>query len=254
MNLFELAFASFLYSGLTGYRESYLEFRRKVGGDPDFAIPAHHDFLLDWLNRWGCRFERDKRPRASSAIGQWHRRYGSNLCPAAKGIWGLNHKELDALDAAYQDLRDRPVFCSERGGKAAGRRIGPTAASKILFALRPRAALAWDEKMRNGLRRTLGVTTYRQFLSLGKDESIALERQCREHGIDLDGLPETLNRAEATLAQLIGEYYWVIHTKGIVMPDPEVLERWLSWSKAPASFGPPAAAVKGAGSDRHPHA
>lgn len=238
MTLFELAFASFLYSKLTGYRESYLEFRRRVGDNPDFAITTNRDYLFEWLNRWGCRIESDKRPQASSAIGQWHRRYGLKLCPEAKGIWGLNHKELDALDAAYQDLRDRPVFCCERGGKAVERRVGPTAASKILFALRPRAALAWDEKMRNGLRKTLGVTTYRQFLELAKSDSIALKRQFREHGLDFNGLPETLSRPEATLAQLIGEYYWVKHTKGIAMPDSRVLERWSAWSKAPVTLGP----------------
>lgn len=230
ITLFELAFSSYLYSELTDYENRYLDFRTLVGDSPNLAKPNHRDYLLDWLNKWGCRFELDKLPQASSTIEQWFRQYKEKLCPKERHVWQLNDWELDDLGTAYEDLQKRFVFSYSRAGKSIDRRVGPTAASKVLFALRPRAALAWDDKMRKGLKDDHDVFTYRQFLERAKNDGIALKKQCKGHGIRFGSLPAILNRGKTTMAQLISEYYWVKHTRGIVLPKQDVLRKWVSWN------------------------
>jgi hypothetical protein len=51
-----------------------------------------------------------------------------------------------------------------------------------------------------------------------------------QHGMKLEDLPEIFKRLRATTAQLIGEYYWVIYTRKIEIPGPEVLRQWTGWS------------------------
>ena len=235
VTLFEMAFSSFLYSKLTDYENTYLNFRERTGGRPDLARQEHRDYLLEWLNKWGCRFEVEKFPKASEAIGQWYWQHGKRLCSERKNLWKLTGPELDSLGDAYEDLRDRNAFKYRRGGKLVHRHVGATAASKILFSLKPRAAIAWDDLMRKRMRLDQKRLTYRQFLEKAKGDLIDLKMQCDEHGIKLMDLPAELNRECATPAQLMGEYYWVTYTRELSkldMPDERLLKQWVKWSRA----------------------
>ena len=232
VTLFEMAYSSFLYSKLTDYENTYLAFRERTDGRPDLAKQEHRDFLLEWLNKWGCRFEVKKFPKVSEAIGQWYRQHGERLCSERKNLWKLTGSELDALGDAYEDLQNTTAFKYRRGGKLVNRHVGATAASKILFSLKPRAAVAWDDLMRKRMRLDQKRLTYRQFLEQAKGDLIGLKIQCDKHGFRLTELPAELNRENATPAQLTGEYYWVTYTRELEMPDKSVLKKWGKWSKA----------------------
>ncbi len=232
VTLFEMAFSSFLYSKLTDYENTYLVFRERTDGKPDLAKQKHRDFLLEWLNKWGCRFEVEKLSKFSEAIWQWHRQHRERLCSERKNLWKLTGPELDALGDAYEDLRDTTAFKYRRGGKLVHRHVGATAASKILFSLKPRAAIAWDDLMRKRMRLDQKRLTYRQFLEQLKGDLIGLKMQCDKYGLRLTDLPAELNREDATPAQLMGEYYWGTYTRELEMPDKEVLKIWVKWSKA----------------------
>lgn len=231
VTLFELAFSSFLYSELTDYENTYLAFRERTGGTLKLAKPGHRDHLLEWLNRWGCRFEIDKFPKISEAIGQWHRQYSAELCSSNRNLWQLSGQEIDVLGDAYEDLRDRTAFKYKRGGKLVNRHVGATAASKILFALKPRAAIAWDDLMRKRMRLDGKRLTYRQFLEFARSDLIDLGKHCEKHGFTLVDLPVELKRKKTTPAKLLGEYYWVTYTRELKMPDPGVLKQWVKWSQ-----------------------
>lgn len=221
-----------MYSELTDYENTYLAFRELTGGTFDLARAAHRDHLLEWLNKWGCRFEIDKFPKVSEAIAQWNRQYGKELCSDSRNLWHLSDQEIDALGDAYEDLRDRTAFKYRRGGKLVHRHVGATAASKILFASKPRAAIAWDDLMRKKMKDSHKRLTYKQFLELAKGDLISLKMQCEKHDVKLTALAAELGRRKATAAQLIGEYYWVTYTRELEMPNPGTLKQWVKWSKA----------------------
>lgn len=231
VTLFEIAFSSFMYSKFTDFEDTYLTFRASTGGTLDLAKKDHRDFLLEWLNKWGCRFDTGKLPKVSEVVRQWHVWYEKELPSNKRHLWQLSGEEIGILADAYEDLRDRTAFTYKRGGKTINRRIGATAASKILFACRPRAAIAWDELMRKKMKVGSARLSYVEFLESAKKELLDLKKQCHENGIKLTALPAELGRQKATPAQLLGEYYWAKYTRGLETPDPRTLKHWVKWSQ-----------------------
>jgi hypothetical protein len=112
-----------------------------IGGAADLAVAGQRDELRRWLNKWGCRlrYPQPGEPDVfSDSLAQWWASGGSGLPddPVAE----LSDADVGTLADSYADLAARPAaaLTRRRGAPAGHRVIAPTAASKIMFALRPK--------------------------------------------------------------------------------------------------------------------
>jgi len=228
MTLYELAVSS-CFRRVLDLDTSFLKFMDKVDGALDVTRPEHREYLLCWLNEWGCRqFARDYHERASQEIRAWFRENGSSL-PLL---------DSDLVDMGESQCRDAAQCYGELVGRTASIRsggpvvIGPTGASKILFAVRPRALPPWD----NAIMNTLGYDgleeSFLRFLLYARQLAQKLAKECTQRGFGLSELPGKLGRsATITVPKLIDEYHWITITRNVTLPTAADLKEWLSWSR-----------------------
>lgn len=229
ISTFQLALTSYVYINFTDFERTYVQLIEETKPTLDLANKDHRMHLLDWLNKWICRINREQFNLASESIRIWNEQYLVSLCSPDKSLWELSRAELGALSEAYENLRKRPASIIERNCKRITRTIGPTAASKILFALRPNAAVAWDAGMRKALRQDSRRCTYQSFLELVQTDLKELESELERVGVELADLCLELSRPSATAAQIVGEYYWMKMNKGVIFPGDDFFRRW--WTK-----------------------
>ncbi len=230
MNLFELAFTCYIYDFFTSFNQSYKSFLKFTGNNVDLYNPAHRKELICWLNKWGCRqFALDYHEFASNEIFSWYEEGYIDLIPHDKNIWELTQLELENISDIYDALAEKKASYKARKGKELSIKVGATGASKILFALRPGIAIPWDEAIRQGLKHTGSGESYVDYLKQAKTKIESLYSSCVINSIELSEIPKVLNREEATVAQLVGEYFWITETKKCYPPSPETLQLWAMW-------------------------
>lgn len=231
MNLFDLAFTSHVYNSFTGFNESYKSFLKKVNNDLDLLDPKHRKALIVWLNKWGCRqFSLEYHEMASNEILSWYKEGYLEVIPKDERLWELNEKELKKISDAYDELAEKKASKKKRNGNLLSINVGPTGASKILFALRPEVMVPWDVAIRNGLGYNGDGESYVNYLKQSKSLIESLSTSCKKKGIELLEVPQELGREESTVAQLIGEYYWVTETKDCYPPSSKTVQQWAKWS------------------------
>src|SRR6266478_6531154 len=93
---------------------------------------VHATALLNWLNQWGCRIAGNLFPALSTSLSYWDQQWRPQLPQPHVELVNLQNADLDIIVAAYE------VLLTVHG-------LGPTAAAKVLFALHPETAMAWDE-------------------------------------------------------------------------------------------------------------
>ena len=203
--------ASDLYMRITNFELRYLELRRATDPELDLGRPDHRGALLSWLNQWGCRqFKISDHHVASSNILSWYKLWAARLPAREQRLCDLSEGSLEDLALAYDALRHKIASHQERSTRPIRKTVGPTGASKILFALRPRVAVAWDMAMRRESTYKDGSAyNYQDFLVQVRDDLADLARECEEGGFPLCDLPDCLGRAKSTLPQLVGEYYYL---------------------------------------------
>ena len=230
MKLYELAFACFIYSNFSDYDKSYLEFLRKVQHQPDLLNRRHLDSLVIWLNKWGCRqFAVKDYGLACSEISTWYKQFAGLLCDSKKNLWDLQDTELTTVANAYEVLSCKKA--SFRKGKK-GRfcvSVGPTGASKILFALRQNALIPWDDPIREYYNYDGSGASYSAYLNKVKGLIIELSVECEKNGFALEQLPAQLGRKTSSVIKLIDEYHWITITSGWQMPEIGVFKKWARW-------------------------
>ena len=116
-----------------------------------------------------------------------------------------------------------------QNGKSTLVTFGPTAAAKILFVLRPKVFVVWDEPIRAGLRYDGSGHSYVEYLLRLREDLLDLREQCRAFDLEMVDLPEALGRPLSTPAQLLDEFYWATVTRGVVAPTRQQMARWLEW-------------------------
>ena len=224
IKLGELAVACYIYKILTKNiknKEPYEQFQQATGNSPDLSDKKHIKALLEFLNKWGCRIAGDALPKISEQLKSWYKEYNDKL--PRKNLWSLCDSDLDSVIKAYKGLKKI-------------KRIGPTTASKILFALRPEALVAWDNKIRE---ETVGLGpegSYKEFLKLMQRK---LETMCKENNFKPEQFLDKLKSEKLveikngdTVPKVIDEYNWITRTKGCNPPDKETLRRWDKWTKS----------------------
>jgi len=220
-----MAFVSFVTVRLLD-NGKYGEFRDRTKYLPDLRNPEHRKELLIFLNGWGCRHIAKKyHPKASEELKEWYSRHCNDLPDAEKNLWDLTEQELKSIGRAFDDLASRIIATKKQNGRNV--MFGPIAAAKTFFAIRPRALIAWDNDIRETCVGKKG--TYKSFLEKTQSVIHDLKAQCARHNIQLENLPLTLNRIDATIPKLIDEYNWITITRGL-SPTSEDFHNWDKWS------------------------
>jgi hypothetical protein len=180
-----------------------------VGPDPDPGVRLHRQALLRWLNAWGCRIRypgRDEPDPFDANVGAWWQRWETTLPAPSVTLAGLDDATIDDLGAAYQDLAS--VIVADR---PRARSLGPTAASKLLHALRPRALMPWDEAIARRLHGARSAATYAAHQRLGRAWSRAVLAQA---GTDEDALAASWGTPGRSLAKMLDDYCYLTYTRG----------------------------------------
>jgi len=227
VTLSKLAIACLMYNSLTPFNESLKLLKESTDGCIDLTNPTHRESLLQWLNDWGCRnLARDQHKLASKSILIWQQKYGASLFSGRKPIWNLKDNELEAAAHSYGALKDMPGAERIRNGKKQMVSIGETAASKILFAIRPEALMPWDEAMRKRFKCDGRPDSYFNYLKIIQGLTCHIADLCQAKGFKIDNLPKKLDRPDATVLALVNEYIWVTVTRGRALPPASILKQW----------------------------
>jgi len=231
VTLGKIAVASLLFNSLTPYNASLAKFREATKRRLDLASEVHRNALMDWLNAWGCRhLSKDNHKVASKSIVEWYRSNHATFFSDKMPLWRLRDQEIKAAANAYGSLRDEIGARHSRYGNQLEVRIGPTAASKILFAIRPKALMPWDDAMRKSFRCDDGSPeSYARYLTTVRTITLRIEKLCRNKGFQIHDLPRTIGRAGSTVVELLNEYIWVITRRpSTKLPSSETLTQWAS--------------------------
>ncbi len=231
MRLAELAFACYIYSHMSDYDSSYVVFQENTMPQLDLNLEQHRMSLLKWLNSWGCRqFAREYHPLACDEILTWYQEGVSSMFPEDATLLSLSDEDLEQVEHAYARLISR--IASRRrlsGGNEINVEIGPTGASKILFALRPLALIPWDDPIRREFNLDGSAHSYTNFLRNVRVSLGELEQICREKGLTIADLPHLLGRPTSSIAKMIDEYFWVTITRRCPAPPEVEISRWATW-------------------------
>lgn len=231
MNLCDLAIACSMYNSLTRFNASLCLLKKSFTTDRiDLSNPSQRASLLKWLNDWGCRhLSKRSHEIASSAILDWYNQEGMKLFPIDKALWELSNHDMARVVTAYDSLKDRTGACPIRGGKKLQMDIGPTAASKILFVVRPDALMPWDEAMRKEFGCDGSQESYYKFLVEIRKLAYRIGELCKANDFDISELPYKMDRDGSTVLELINEYVWVTVTRKCKLPSAQNVELWAHW-------------------------
>jgi hypothetical protein len=229
VTLDKIAVAGLLFDSLTPYNASLVKFRSATRNRLALDIQEHRDALMDWLNDWGCRhLSKDQHHVASGSILDWYQKHRTILFSDNTPLWRLGEREIETAANAYGSLKDRLGARHSRYDNQLMVHIGPTAASKVLFALRPKALMPWDEAMRKAFGHgDASPESYFKYLVEIRDLALHIEKLCGNKGFQIDDLPGKIDRGGSTVIELLNEYIWV-KTRGIKLPSSETLTHWAS--------------------------
>jgi hypothetical protein len=230
MRLYELAYGCRIYGELTGFDRSIQKFRRSVHPQLDPYDDGHAQALFDWLNDWGCRqfSVAHHMTVASPSLRRWSDIWMAKLPDADVQIDQLTALDLDGIAAAYGDLVGAAAgYRDHKTGALSEVKYGATGASKALHGLRPLLFPPWDRPFRNTQRYGEGTSAYRSYLSrvINDLESVAAEGR-----VSVSDIPDAIDRPDSSPVKLIDEYYWATITRRVVPPQPEILQRWVTWA------------------------
>ncbi|MFJ9342751.1 MmcQ/YjbR family DNA-binding protein [Streptomyces sp. NPDC101733] len=206
--------AAEVFGAFPGVDRSWLALVEDTAPGPDLATAAHRAVLHRWLNSWGCRlrYPRPGEPDPlDTGLDAWWTRHaltGDGL-PSAP-LAELTDREVAALAVAYGELSALPL----------GRRtLGPTAAAKALFALRPRTVMPWDAAIATRLHGGRDAGAFARHLRTGRAWARAA---LAETGLTEEALTADLGRPGLPLAKVLDEYLYVTlsHRSGAAQPVP----------------------------------
>jgi len=232
MNIYDLAFTSYIYSSLENFDKAYKTFTDFTNNNIDINLQSYRQALMKWLNSWGCRnFYKKYHELASQELLNWYMHYQSYLPQKDKNIWELTSNDLDSIEKSYNSLIIKIASYNKRkNGETTANQFGHTPSSKILFALRPKCLIPWDGAMREEFKQKYKITTYKQFLIKAISEINELKISCQKNSFELEDIPAKLNKSYATIPKLIDEYHWITITKNCKPPINGTLETWIKWN------------------------
>jgi len=226
----DLAYACYLYESMSKYTKSLATFHRSTKSALDLLAPRHREHLIEFLNAWDGRLPKATHQEIVEGLRRWWADHEGAVTRLDRGGCSLHASDTDlmGLEKVFEALRDVPVPADKPGTRT---RLGPTTASKALFALRPGLLLAWDTRIRERLKYDDSGASYVHYHRCARRQMRQLGDACERHGFTLAELPEKLGRPPYTTPeQLIVEYYWITLTRGVALPTKTQMEHWLDWS------------------------
>lgn len=219
MTLFELAYACHLF----GKDDAYDTLLRKLGQSPDLASDGQQQSLLEFLNKWGCRINRDRFQSLKQNLQTWASTSVTLLPATDKDIRSLTGDDYTKVAGSYDALLEK-----------IGNRY--TSATKTLHAIRPRSLPMWDRRIRDWFltirANTLSSTgqIYAAFIRYVAEEELStLENDANRLGYSLPDIPQLVEKPNYSLVKLVDEYYWITKTREYTFPTRTELQQWLSW-------------------------
>jgi len=197
-----------VFAAYQGVDRSWLELRRLTAPTLDLTDPAHRTALHRWLNAWGCRlpYPREGEPYPlGEGLAAWTDKHPLPDTP----LPDLSDPEVDAVATAYEELAHLPVKLPPRP-----RSLGPTAAAKSLYALRPHTVMPWDAAIATELYGARDGAAFARHLRTGRAWARAV---VAESGLAADALPADLGRPAVTLAKILDEHLYVTITRGAAL-------------------------------------
>ncbi|MFE9427156.1 MmcQ/YjbR family DNA-binding protein [Kitasatospora sp. NPDC006697] len=200
-DLAELREAARVFAGY-GPDRGWARWAAETAPAADLADPEHRAALHRWLNAWGCRirYPRPGEPDLlADGLAAWWSRHGAGLPdPAGDTLAGLTDRQIEALAAAYGELHALPVGPT--------RTLGPTAAAKALYALRPAAVMPWDAAIAKRLHGSRDTAAFARHLRCGRAWARAV---LAESGLPEAELPAALGRPGVPLAKVLDDHLYV---------------------------------------------
>jgi hypothetical protein len=204
--LAELRRAAEVFNGFTNADVSWLRLIEETQPAIDLSQAAHRTILLRWLNSWGCRirYPREGEPSPfDNGVRTWWGTWGDVLPDI--DLVHLTDSEIEAAAQAYEELAGVVVAAGR-----SRRTLGPTAAAKALYALRPNTIMPWDAAIANRLHGNRDGDAFAGHLRLGREWATAV---IEEAGGDGDAIPALMSRP-VSLAKILDEYLYVAITLG----------------------------------------
>lgn len=189
--------------------------REDIGDRPDLADPGHTARLRRWLNEWTCRIgypQPGETDIFTDSLAAWQASATDLLPDASQRLAELQDSQLQAVSRAYGDLYLLPAAIS-RAGRT--RRIGPTAAAKLLYFVRPLAVTAWDKAISARTGGGHDEKAFLRHLSICHRWARDLESQARSLGVKPDEIGPYLHRPVSSVAKLIDEWLYRTITGGL---------------------------------------
>ncbi|WP_101381047.1 MmcQ/YjbR family DNA-binding protein [Kitasatospora sp. GP30] len=200
--LAELRAAAEVFAGYGAVDTGWERWAAETAPAADLADPAHRAALHRWLNSWGCRirYPRPGEPDLmADGLAGWWQRHAAAL--PAVSLLKLTDQQIDRLADAYAELQALPVGPT--------RTLGPTAAAKALYALRPTAVMPWDAAIAKRLHGARDGAAFARHLRCGRAWAGAV---LAESGLTEQRLPAALGRGSVPLAKVLDDYLYVTIT------------------------------------------
>lgn len=231
MKLSELAFTSFCYGLITKNDEAYIQLLQTTNGVIELNNLGHRHALLKWLNHWGCRqFAREYHDLAQRELLVWYNQYSNILFPYEKNIWELNDEDNLVIRQLFESLFNRTASIQRRGNHEIIKRFGAIGAAKILFAIRPKCFLPWDNSILDAFDYDKSPDSYIHYIEEVKSNLQTIKIICEQNEFTLKDLPQKLGRPNSSIPKLIDEYFWMTITQNWRVPDNETLIMWALWN------------------------
>ncbi|MFD5662521.1 MmcQ/YjbR family DNA-binding protein [Streptomyces hirsutus] len=204
LRLAQLRASAEVFAAYPGVDRTWLELRALTAPGLDPADPAHRTALHRWLNSWGCRlpYPREGEPYVlGEALAAWAVVHPLPDTPLAD----LTDLGIDALATAYDALARLPAKSPPRP-----RTLGPTAAAKALYALRPHTVMPWDAAIAVELYGARDGAAFARHLRTGRAWARLV---LAESGLSADTLAAGLGRPAVTLPKVLDEHLYVTITR-----------------------------------------
>ena len=116
------------------------------------------------------------------------------------------------MSRAYVGLRRLPAAVSRTGRV---RSVGPTAAAKLLYFVRPAAVTAWDKRISGCTGGGQDQAAFLRHLALCRGWAAGLEAEGRALGLESEEIGPYLGRPASSVAKLIDEWLYATITVGL---------------------------------------
>jgi hypothetical protein len=189
--------------------------RRDIGPDPDFACREHVVRLRIWLNQWTCRIGYPRPGEddlLADSLGTWWAEYKVMLPPEDQRLAQLEDAQLRSVSSSYASLYVQPAAVS-RAGKV--RTVGPTAAAKLLYFVRPLAVTAWDKAISGRTGGGHDEAAFLRHLTACRSWARDVEAEAGRLGLSPEEIGPYLHRPDSSVAKLIDEWLYATITGGL---------------------------------------